>query len=377
MSESIEEQLRNLAEQAMSDSITQDSFKGSSVQGASGVFHKILPGLTTGRDLPQLLLDTLNDESPHYVGSPSSVYAAGENIFQEFEGTPFAKKSPKRSPDPFSRYVPLEGEVGAGEERISEPDFNRGIKLLNTKVVVTGESIHIFSSDIRYKAGTMCYQDWSHATTIDFEDVVEVFHGSVCTGGTSSANMFRLQIVTKRQKILFERPTYQDRPKDFDVPDVAKYIATEAGLDTSYPVEGRVNQEIVKKDKHPRKSWDQSFPFERGWGIEKRTWENDVDKSHGSEIETEQRQEMEESRKAHVEATKKQPPVEIGHKDRMGIIDFDTHHSGERQPVGEIQGFKIFVTNAPEKLEIGDIIEIKIMSYNPGKTSAKAIYVES
>jgi len=44
---------------------------------------------------------------------------------------------------------------------------------------------------------------------------------------------------------------------------------------------------------------------------------------------------------------KRDPPVEIGDVETVAISEFTDHHSGERQAVGKIEGFVVFVEDVP------------------------------
>jgi len=84
-----------------------------------------------------------------------------------------------------------------------------------------------------------------------------------------------------------------------------------------------------------------------------------------------------QSRKRHQEAQQREPPVDIGDVETVAIREFTDHHSGERQAVGKIEGFVVFVEDVPESCGPTDVIRIKILSFNRGHTSATATYLES
>jgi len=83
-----------------------------------------------------------------------------------------------------------------------------------------------------------------------------------------------------------------------------------------------------------------------------------------------------QSKKAHDAAQQREPPVDIGESYDFGITDFSTHHSGEKVAVGKVEGFVLFVEDIPGGLSEGDVIRAKVLSFNKGKTSADATFVE-
>jgi len=83
-----------------------------------------------------------------------------------------------------------------------------------------------------------------------------------------------------------------------------------------------------------------------------------------------------QSKKAHEAAQEREPPVEIGETYDFGITDFSTHHTGEEVAVGKVEGFVLFVEDIPKGLSEGDVIRAKVLSFNQGKTSADATFVE-
>lgn len=80
---------------------------------------------------------------------------------------------------------------------------------------------------------------------------------------------------------------------------------------------------------------------------------------------------------AHEAAKERAPPVDIGDEVRLGIIDVEHHHSGERRGVGKVEGFVVFVGNLPKGIGEGDVVGAKVMYFNRGKTSASAKYLET
>lgn len=77
----------------------------------------------------------------------------------------------------------------------------------------------------------------------------------------------------------------------------------------------------------------------------------------------------------HREAQDREPPVDIGDVHEAAIHEFTDHHSGERQAVCKVEGFVIFVEDVPNGLEVGDVLELEVLSFNRGHTSATARYV--
>ena len=86
---------------------------------------------------------------------------------------------------------------------------------------------------------------------------------------------------------------------------------------------------------------------------------------------------VERSRRRHELARQREPPVSIGEEYTVAIRDFSDHHSGERHAVAKIEGFVVFVENVPSGYSVTDRIRISILSFNRGKTSATATYLES
>jgi len=83
-----------------------------------------------------------------------------------------------------------------------------------------------------------------------------------------------------------------------------------------------------------------------------------------------------ESRRAHEAAQEREPPVEIGGTYEFGVTEFTDHHSGERVAVGKVEGFVLFTEDVPDSLSTGDVIRAKVLSFNEGRTSADATFVE-
>lgn len=84
--------------------------------------------------------------------------------------------------------------------------------------------------------------------------------------------------------------------------------------------------------------------------------------------------EISKSRKAHKQAKQRASPVEIGDYITAGIEDISKHHSGSSNPIVRHEGFVIIVKKSPENSSIGDVITVKITSFNKGD-SANAVFV--
>ena len=82
-----------------------------------------------------------------------------------------------------------------------------------------------------------------------------------------------------------------------------------------------------------------------------------------------------ESRRAHEAAQERDPPVEIGETYEFGITEFTDHHSGERVAVGKVEGFVLFTDDVPDGVDVGDVVEARVLSFNRNRTSADATMV--
>lgn len=83
---------------------------------------------------------------------------------------------------------------------------------------------------------------------------------------------------------------------------------------------------------------------------------------------------LQESINAHKKAQDRDVPVEIGDVITGGIEDISRHHSGSSDPIVRYEGFVIIVKKSPIDLSIGDIITVKITSFN-GDNSANSVFV--
>ncbi|WP_459190748.1 hypothetical protein [Halosimplex sp. J119] len=82
------------------------------------------------------------------------------------------------------------------------------------------------------------------------------------------------------------------------------------------------------------------------------------------------------SKRAHEAAQERDPPVEIGETYEFGVVEFTDHHSGDRVAVGKVEGFVLFTEDVPDSLAEGDAIRARVLSFNRGRTSADAAFVE-
>ncbi|WP_339104718.1 RNA-binding protein [Haloterrigena salinisoli] len=82
-----------------------------------------------------------------------------------------------------------------------------------------------------------------------------------------------------------------------------------------------------------------------------------------------------QSYEKHKAAQEREPPVDLGDVREAAVREFTEHHSGERRAVCKIEGFVVFVEEIPGDLAVGDVIEIEILSFNRGHTSATARFL--
>lgn len=164
---------------------------------------------------------------------------------------------------------------------------------------------------------------------------------------------------------------------------LGKHIADIANLGDSYKVEGPVNPDEYTQQGEPE------WRFDLGWGKEERDWEKEREKvevrhprqepqqtNNQKAIEKPLNKEaIEDSLKAHNEATKRKPPVDIGDEVRFGIIEFRPHHSGESHALGKVEGFVIFARDVPDFVEENQVIRAKVVHYNENRQSATAKYI--
>lgn len=87
-----------------------------------------------------------------------------------------------------------------------------------------------------------------------------------------------------------------------------------------------------------------------------------------------QNAEARKSARAHADAQERDPPVEIGETYAFGVHEFTTHHSGESIAVGKVEGFVLFVEDVPQRVQVGDVVEATVLSWNDGRTSADATF---
>ncbi|GAB6879747.1 TRAM domain-containing protein [Halorubrum gandharaense] len=82
------------------------------------------------------------------------------------------------------------------------------------------------------------------------------------------------------------------------------------------------------------------------------------------------------SQEAHEEAQQRDPPVAIGNTYEFGVTEMTDHHSGNEVAVGKVEGFVVFTEDVPAGIGEGDVIRAKVLSFNEGRTSADATFVE-
>lgn len=85
--------------------------------------------------------------------------------------------------------------------------------------------------------------------------------------------------------------------------------------------------------------------------------------------------EREASKEAHDEATERAPPVDIGDRVSLGVKEFKQHHSGDQVAVCKKEGFVIFVDGVPESADVGDVVDVEVVSFGPDRNSAEGSYV--
>lgn len=84
--------------------------------------------------------------------------------------------------------------------------------------------------------------------------------------------------------------------------------------------------------------------------------------------------EARKSARAHADAQDRDPPVALGETYEFGVHEFTTHHSGESIAVGKVEGFVLFVEGVPGDVQVGDVVEATVLSWNDGRTSADATF---
>ena len=79
-----------------------------------------------------------------------------------------------------------------------------------------------------------------------------------------------------------------------------------------------------------------------------------------------------QSYEKHKAAQEREPPVDLGDVREAAIHEFTDHHSGEQRAVCKIEGFVVFFEEITGDLSVGDVIELEVLSFNRGHTSATA-----
>ncbi|MFP9191880.1 hypothetical protein [Natronosalvus vescus] len=100
-------------------------------------------------------------------------------------------------------------------------------------------------------------------------------------------------------------------------------------------------------------------------------WEDAVEEFADGDLD-----DISRSWQAHQDAREREPPVDIGEEVRLGVLELETHHSGDRRAVGKVEGFVVFVQDVPKHVSEGDILRAKVMYFNRRKTSASASLLE-
>lgn len=81
------------------------------------------------------------------------------------------------------------------------------------------------------------------------------------------------------------------------------------------------------------------------------------------------------SKQAHESAQQRDPPVELGEEYEFGVKEFTDHHSGERVAVGKVEGFVLFASDVPKTVSEGDVVRVRVLSFNRNRNSADATFV--
>lgn len=100
-------------------------------------------------------------------------------------------------------------------------------------------------------------------------------------------------------------------------------------------------------------------------------WADAVDEFADADLD-----DVSQSWRAHTEARERAPPVDVGDEVELGVLELETHHSGELRAVGKVEGFVVFVQDVPERVSAGDVLRAKVMYFNRGRTSASASFLE-
>ena len=212
------------------------------------------------------------------------------------------------------------------------------------------------SSDEGYHHGTV----HNH---LNFGHIIEVFYAADS----------HIQIHSEDRILHFHASNHSSN----EIYDVARSIATSAGLNVKYDVEDTIESNVDSVDSTSIHTPPQ---LEIGWGSKKRTWDNDKEKdserSSNKPEESEKAQQMEESRMAHNEAKKQDPPVNKGDIVDIGVLEINYHHSGEREGFGKYYGFNIHIKQVPDDVEKGDVITVKIMDFASDYNSATGLHID-
>lgn len=225
-----------------------------------------------------------------------------------------------------------------------------------SRLVITNERILVFTLSCKISDITKD-SEWLLAADLPFEKIEEILYHEDPTE--------QFTLITEEEKL---HAYFISVESQVEMENAMDYIGNNAGLEPRIELSEKFDNEIyheIKRDLYKRKDSVQHWwllPYNNNgvaWGIEENLEMSGI----------------EESQKAHEEATKRTPPVDIGDVVKMGVIDLTTHHQKGKEAVCEVEGFKIFVQIIPSDLDLGDIILSKIVSYNRGRTSGKAIFI--
>ncbi|WP_336134240.1 hypothetical protein [Natronomonas amylolytica] len=279
------------------------------------------------------LSDNISEETIHYI----------------FRARPEMKMSKEIDYDTGKSEVIEKSEEG-GDWDIDLSDYSR--------IIVTNKRILVFTLSHRISELSKS-SEWVLSAEIPFVDIEEILY--------YKERSERATLTTEDRR--FHVHFYSDEPQQ-EKESAIDYIGQKSDLEPRLELSRDIDNSIfhgIKDNIFDRKDnvqyWRLSPQNENGvaWGIER-----------GLDLT-----EIEESQQAHKDAAKRAPPVDIGDVRKMGVFDITPHHQRGRDAVCEVEGFKIFVQDIPEDIDTGDIILAKVLSYNKGESSAKAMFIES
>lgn len=223
--------------------------------------------------------------------------------------------------------------------------------------IITSNKILVFTPSHR-RSNITEDSEWLLATEVTFQDIEEVEYYYHKQGKN---------VLITTEGCALRATFYTSCESKSDIESAIDYIGTEAELEPRLESSRNMDPHAWRDIKHDLfnrkeqvKHWNLQLNNQEGikWGIERRLDLSDI----------------KQSRQAHESARGRSPPVNIGDVEKMGVIDFTTHHQKGLQAVCEVENFKIFVQDIPQNLEVGDILSAKIVSYGNKKTSANAIF---